>query len=170
MFESMTPELTAILIATSCILLLQFVGIFRPVFKKIKRALMSILIKRYSPTLKFNFYHPALTRSYVVNTYKGIFKEKKNRQELSLFELFILLQTLKKEGEANKVHIDFLISTIESLDGKANLNISQVAKLISITENHNNFMTKARKGYSYEELIESADMPIDWSDAVYNKS
>lgn len=107
-----------------------------------------------------------VSRSYMASVYRGIVAPT-GSIKLSHRELRKLIRTLQSFATQYNISINMLCETIEMLDGKTHFTIKQVAELLSLGVSRHSLVSKARKGYTYQEILESQYIPEDWSDNIY---
>jgi hypothetical protein len=121
--------------------------------------------------IRLDFYHHAnkFKRSYMINVYSGLVKPRRS-QHLTAFEVFKLMRELKAIAADNNIDVESLANTLELLDTRGNLSINEVAVLIGAGLDSQQIIDKARRYYSFKEILETKDIPVKWSDEIYGKN
>lgn len=154
-------------------LAVQLVVMFAPFTRKLYSRLSAFVVgklmrlPRYK-SLNFNFHYSSLNRYHLQKVYHEIIKED-TRSVLTIREFFQIIRTVTKVAEDNNVLPRELFSAIEHIDGRGNLTISEVAKLLDSEISIKEITEKTRKGYSFFQIMETKGVPVDWTDAIYDK-
>jgi hypothetical protein len=152
---------------------LQVLVIFRPLSRKIYTSASNFLVKRFMKMPRyqkngFNFHYSTLNRFQLQRVYGEILKDD-TRVSLTLLEFFQIMRYVTKTAEIHNVEPSDLFTTVEHIDGRGDLLIHQVADLLSQNISVKEITDKTRRGYSFEQIIETKGVPVEWTDAIFNK-
>jgi len=147
----------------------QVITFILPFFRDIQERIVNVIIQKAHKDIVRDHYFVGVRRRYLEMVYEGTLKKKKSSR-LGIFEILKLLKTVKKTAVSNGVEPSELFIAIEEMNGEAILTIQQIAILLGQGVDRKQIVFKARRRYTFNEIVESQNMPIEWSDKLYNKS
>lgn len=155
-------------IVISLCILVQAIMLIFPLFSDFHERIVNAIIRKAHKDIIKDYYFGSVRRKYLESVYQGVLKKKKS-SKIGIFESLHLMNTVKKIAHANNVEPSVLFEAIEELNGRSIISLKEVAELLGKGFSRTLVVSKARRGYSSQQIIESDGMPIKWSDKLYDK-